>query len=352
MKERYDSLRRETWDMPDGKQKLALLEESILIADHYLTVEDAFDARMHYLRYTSVCGCPERMFIPFAWCLAKFEKDPSKHSSFDILWYYKWVISRALCIPQIDLEKLEQLLEDFKGKCLLYHYSLRSYYKLQVSYLLHQGKSKEAAVYYKQWRSAPRDSLSDCRACEQNAFGHYYFEMNQNKRGMTAIKPILDGGMSCQSIPQNTYSIMIYPLLKLGEYGDAVKTAGKAIQSLRGPQYLDEYSILLQFYAVTDIDKAVKLYERTIRLGLDSKIHWDKMNYLIAVRFFLRQWSQKKRRKKLPESDIVTLPWLDNEIEKLSFLFNERNGNDYASTRISSLEKSFSKLLMAYNKTK
>lgn len=46
MKNRYDSLKSETWRMPNGKQKLALMEEAIRIADKYLTEEDAYDARM------------------------------------------------------------------------------------------------------------------------------------------------------------------------------------------------------------------------------------------------------------------------------------------------------------------
>jgi len=348
MKDRYDGLQRETWSMPNGKQKLALMEEMIRIADKYMTEENAYDVRMDYTSACLECGCSERMFISFSWCLSKFEKQPDQYSNFMIMWHYKWILNQIWRFPQFSVEQIERVFDDFREKCLKYGYSIRPYYQQKVRLMLSQGKTQEAADYYQKWKAEKRDQLSDCKACEQNLFGQYYFALNHNKRGMQAIKPILDGKVSCRSVPQNTYSHMIGPLLKLGEYEQAVSIAGKAFRKLQGPEYLDEYGVFMEFFVVTDMKKAVKLYERTIRLGLECKVPWDRFKYLLSVRLFLQQWSQAKRRKTLLESDTVTMEWLDNEISSLSAAFNARNGNDYVDRYISDKEASLRRLIAAY----
>lgn len=350
MRERYNQLLRETWNMQDGKQKLALLEEMILIADRYMTVEDAYQARMSYSSAALECGYPERLFVSFAWCLAKFEQQPGDYSSFMIMWHYKWVLNQVWRMPQLSLEKLAAVFEDFRQKCVANGYSLRPYYQQQINFLLSQGRMEEAASSYKQWRATPRDNLSDCKACEQNLFGHYYFTLNQNKKGLQLVKPILEGKMQCRSVPQSTYSNIIYPLLKLGEYDRAFATARKALRSLEGPQYLVEYGTFLDFYTVTDMPKATKLYERTIAYGLESKMPWDKLQYLLAARLFLQEWSKTRRRKKLAASEQVTPQWLDSEIAAIAGAFNARNGNSYVEAFIAEKERNHRKLVEEFRK--
>lgn len=350
MKQRYDELNRQAWSMPDGKGKLALLEEAIRIADVYLTKDDAYEARMTYSSAALESGCPERLLVSFAWCLARFEQHPEEHSSFTILWHYKWVLHQVWRLPQLSLKQIDGLFDDFKAKCLQYGFSLRPYYQQMLSYKQAQGKMEEAVHYYKLWKKTPRDGLSDCRACEQNQFGEYYFKRNQFKRGMGAMKPILEGKLQCRSVPQNTYSQIIMPLLQLGEYEEAVRIARKAFRKIEGPSYLYEYGIFLAFFAVTDMEKAVKLYERTIHLGLASRMPWDRFHYLLAVKLFLGEWNRAKRRRKLAESERVTPEWLDREVRSIAAAFDERNGNAYVTEWIGQQQRAMTKLAAAYRK--
>ena len=348
MKNRYDELRRVSWSMTDSKQKLVVLEEMILIADRFRTEEDAYDARISYMSAALEAGCREKILVAFSWCLSKFEKKPGEYSEHTLMWYYKWVLNEIWRMPEFSLEQVERIYEDFKQKCLKYEYNLRPYYQQKVNFMLSQGMALEAMEFYKLWRSTPRDALADCKACEQSLFGQYLFKINHNRRGMQTVKPILDGKMRCQSIPQNTYSQTIVPLLKLKEYDQAVVIAKKALRLLKGPQFLEEHGIFLEFFTVTDLPKAVKIYNETIRYGLESKVGWDKFNYFLSVRIFLREWGQKKRRKKLAESERVTLDWLDQEIAALCQAFNRRNGNDYMSQFIADKDSNTRRLIAAY----
>jgi hypothetical protein len=348
MRERYYKLRSESWDMEDGKQKLAVLEEMILIADRHMTEQDAYSARMNYSSAVLECGCPERLFVSFAWCLKRFEQSPGDYSSHEIMWHYKWVLGQIWRLPQISTSRIELVFEDFKQKCLQYGFSLRPYYQKLLLYKQYQGDKPAAAEYFKLWRESKHDHLSDCKACEQNMFGKYYFELNHNKKGIQAVKPILEGKVSCSTVPQNTYSQVISPLLKLGEYEQAAAMAKKALRALKGPQYLWEYGIFMEFYTVTDLPKAVKLYERTIRLGLECRMPWDRLHYLLSVRLFLQEWGKTRRRKKLLETDQVTAEWLNAEIAALAAAFNERNGNEYVHELIAEKEQNMKRLLNVY----
>ncbi|RJX37133.1 hypothetical protein D3P09_24825 [Paenibacillus pinisoli] len=329
MRNRFNELRRGSWSITDEKQKVATFEEMIVMADRYMTEEDAYDTRINYMSAALDAGSREKILVAFSWCLAKFEQTPGEYSVHTLLWYYKWVLNEIWRMPEFSLDQVERIYEDFKQKCIQHGYNLRPYYQQKVNFLLSQGMLAEATEFYKLWRATPRDSLADCKACEQNLFGVYQFKMNHYKRGMGTLKPILEGKMSCHAVPQNTYSHTIVPLLKLKEYDQAIAIAKKARRLIKGPQFLEEHGIFLEFFTVTDLPKAVKIYNDTIRYGLDSKVGWDRFHYFLSVRMFLAEWHKKSRRKKLAEADRVTMDWLDWEIARLAEAFDRRNGNSY-----------------------
>ncbi|MGW9125004.1 hypothetical protein ACWGPW_08385 [Paenibacillus chitinolyticus] len=348
MKNRFDELRRVSWSMPDGKQKLAVMEEMIRIADLYMTEEDSYNVRMDYTSAAMDAGFSEKMLISFAWCVAKFDKNPGRYPHFHLLWHYKWILNGIWRMPEMTFEQIERMFEDFKERCIRHGHNLRAYHQKRVNLFISLGMFQEAAESYKLWRSTPRDSLADCQACEQNLFGEFSFKMNHLKRGMQAVKPILEGRMVCGSVPQNTYSLIIIPLMKLKEYDRAVAIAKKAVRELEGPQYLEEYGVFLEFFTITDMTRATKLYEQTIRYGLESKIGWSRLQYFYAVRLFLNEWGKTKRRKRLAESDRVTLPWIDHEIAKLTEAFNRRNGSLYVNEFLTEKQKHTERLVAAY----
>ncbi|MBP1999924.1 hypothetical protein J2Z69_000943 [Paenibacillus shirakamiensis] len=348
MRERYNELRRMSWELPQGKQKIMVMEKMIRIADLYMTEEDAYQTRISYLTAASEAGASEKMIIAFAWCLAKFEGNPGKYSYHELLWYYKWILGAIWKIPEIRLEQIESLFEHFKVMSEQYGYNLRAYYHKQVNYTLSIGNFDAAAKAYKLWRTIPRDGLADCKACEQNLFGIYMFRIDYIKRGMQAMKPILEGKLRCGSIPENTYSQVLLPLLKLGKYEQASKIANKAYHMIKGPEYLSEHGKFLLFFTVTSPTKAKKVYNETIEFALDSKVGWDRLEYFLCARFFLTEWHKKKRKIQLVAGDQVTLAWLDQEIQRISQAFNYRNGNDYIHLFIAQHYKNIQEIKDAY----
>jgi hypothetical protein len=334
MKQRYDELRNEAWSLPDGKQKVTVLEEAVRIADLYMSKEEAYHARMTYSEAALVSGFEERFIVSFAWCLSQFEKQPDLYDNHQIIWHYKWLVGIIWRFPQFGAAQIEDIFDDFKRKCLQYGHSLRPYYSKVHLYALAGGHAELAQTYYEQWKKAPYDQMSDCRACEQNLFGYFHLTTGRYKRGLQTLKPILSGKMSCRSIPQNTYSHVLMPLLETDQQEEAAKLARKGARMLKGPGYLEEYGRLIGYYSATDLNKAAKLLESTAEYVLSNKTDWNRFQYLIGARAFFTLWNEKKRRRKLVVHNSFTSEWVEAESERLARAFDTRNGNDYCQGQL------------------
>ncbi|WP_274362815.1 hypothetical protein [Paenibacillus thermotolerans] len=330
MKDRYYQLRNKAWDMPTGKQKLTLLEESVRIADQYLTRQDAFQARMTYGEAALEAGHAERLLVSFAWCLSEFEKHPGEYSSYLLLWHYKWVVNQIWRFPQIPTERIERIFEDFKAKCLEQGYGLNAYYKYFHVYSLYNGRVEDAAKHYEKWRKARRDALSDCKACDQNDFGLYHVLMGRHKRALQSVKPILDGRLTCAEVPQNTYGNILLSLLETGDFEQAAAIAKKGQRLLDGQRFMNDSGKFMEYFSAVDLAKAQRIYERTIRYALDTKVDWNRFRYLLSARIFMQRWhSVRKHRKALSAPEHVTLDWIVRETDRLAEVFDARNRNSY-----------------------
>ncbi|WP_053375459.1 hypothetical protein [Paenibacillus sp. FJAT-27812] len=344
MKQRFDQLRSDAWSLPEGKQKLAVLEEAIRIADLYMSTEDAYHARMSYSSSALDSGFQERFLVSFAWCLTQFEKEPSTYYSFSIIWHYKWFVNQIWRFPQFGAAQIQAVIDDFKEKCLQYGHSLRPYYQTLHRYALSRGDMEAAQLNYDLWRKTARDGMSDCSACEQNGFGYYHFTAGRYRRGLQAMRPIMDGRMTCKSIPQNTYSHLLLPLLETGQAEEAMKIAKKGARLLKGPGYLEEYGNFLAYYAATDIHKAAKWFEQTFAYAVETKVGWDRFLYMSSAQAFLMKWHGQKRRRKLNVGSKITYEMIEQDAKSLAHAFDRRNENNYCTELLKQRMKQVQKL--------
>ena len=344
MKHRYDALLSRAWRCQDELQTMALYEEAIVIADRYLTESDAHRARMDYTDKTVEYGFYDKMLVSFAWCWTKFVEHPERYSSFYMLWHFKWVVEDLPKCAIYSIEQLERLFALFKEYCEKYNYSLRPYYEAYMHFRLGSGNLAEADEHYRLWRKAKRDGLSNCQACEQHAMGEYYIAKGHYKRGLQLLKPILEGKLTCRSVPKSTYIIVMEAHLALGQLEEAMKYAGKAYRSLKGVGDLGKYGKLIGFYAVTNRRKALKMYRETFRFARLNVNDWARLHYLAGVQFLLEQLGEdaKRRRKASPAG--LDYAWVRSEAERLAKAFDERNQNGYVSGRIEGLRRNFEKL--------
>jgi len=344
MKYRFDALLARACRCEDELQALALYEEAIVIADRYLTESDAYRARMDYSEKAVETGFYDKLLVSFAWCWTKFVERPERYSSFYMMWHFKWVVEDLHRFAVYSIEQLERMFALFKTYCEKYNYSLRPYYEAYMHFRLSSGNLAEADEYYRQWRKAKRDGLSNCQACEQHATGEYYIAKGHYKRALQLLKPVLEGKLTCRSVPKSTYIIVMEAYLALGQMEEASKYAGKAYRSLKGVNDLGKYGKLIAFYAVTNRRRALKMYRETCRYARLNVNDWAKLHYLVGVQFLLEQLGEGAKRRRTASPAELDYAWVRSEVERLVKAFDERNQNEYVSRRIEGLRKSFEKL--------
>jgi tetratricopeptide (TPR) repeat protein len=344
MKHRYNALLSQTWDLRDERQIMSLLEEAIVIADRYLTEEDAYRARMQYTEKAVEFGYYDKMLVSFIWCWSRFVKHPEKYSSFYMLWHFKWVVENMRKFAVYSLAQLEQLFALFKEECEKYQYSLRPYYEAYMHLLLYSGRTEEAGEYYKLWRKAKHDGLSNCQACEQHAMGGYHFSKGHYKRGLQLLKPVLEGRLTCHSVPGNTYAMVVQAYLALGQFDEARKYAEKAYRALKGTGHHYEYGTLIAYYTVVNRRRAMQLYRNSRRDVKTTVNDWEKLHYLVGVQFLLEQQELEQTRKRKPNPDELDYEWVCAEIDRLRKAFDARNQNSYMSRRIEDMRKLYAGL--------
>jgi hypothetical protein len=342
MKRRFNALLSQTWQTEDERRVMALYEEAIVIADRYLTESDAYEARIGYTRRAVEFGFYDRMLVTFAWCWSRFVRDPGRYSSFYMLWQFKWIIGNMWKCAAFSLEQLEALYALFREYCAKYGYSLRPGYGAYMSMMLGIGRPAEADEHYRLWRSAGRDALANCQACERHAMGAYYIEKGQYRRGLRMVRPILEGNLSCSSVPGSTHELAVNACMALGRSGDARAHADKAFRMLKGSGYLYEYGTLIAFYAIANRRKALLLLRNTfpyVRLPVSD---WEKLHYLVGVQFLLEQEGGTRRRTRSAGSEPES-GWVSAEIERLVKAFDERNRNRHVSRRVEELRNRYAK---------
>lgn len=350
MKQRFNALRSQIWDTKDEQQIMALYEEAIVIADRYLTEADAHSIRMDYTNKAVQYGQLDKMLASFSWCWSTFVKNPERYSSFYMLWHFKWIIGGLWKRSIYSKTQIEQLFALFAEQCEKYNYSLRPYYQSYMEWLLYSGKTKEADEYYKLWRKTTRDGLANCQACEQQSMGQYYFSKGHYKRGLQLLKPILEGKVSCRSIPESTYETLIVPYVALGQYEQAHAYADKAFRNIKGAGKLYEFGTLIAFYTVANRRRATQIYRNTSREVYTTENDRDKLHYLVGVQFLIEQSELEGKRKRKAHSSELEYSWVLAEIERLITAFDSRNQNDHIRRETAELQKQYASIASLYTK--
>ncbi|HEY4220027.1 MAG TPA: hypothetical protein VGO62_01765, partial [Myxococcota bacterium] len=154
-------LLREAALLPDGlKQKTALLEEAVRLADSENDDKLSYDARMRLLPAAVFSGDTDKMLIAFAWCVAHYEANPGKYSEFNILWYSKWAALEAPRLPSVPRARIGQILDDTERRYRDHGVSLRPVFQQRHYAAIELGDLDDAARNYEKWWAEQRDSYA------------------------------------------------------------------------------------------------------------------------------------------------------------------------------------------------
>lgn len=348
-KQTYRNLIDSAESLPYGDERVAVMEKAIALADLHQDEDLQFKSRLQYVREVQEAGgFPEKYMAVFPWLLAYIDKNNAFWESYQVLWYYKWVTGTMTSFPSISKKQIVDALEDLKrryrqvtGSDLVYHDCCRSIYG-------DLGDWEEATKHQEAIEKLhSREILRDCKACVLNSDVTYLVGIGKVEESLKVATPILEGELSCRSVPHTTYRRFIPELVYLNRHEEAMEMAKKLFSLLKDDDR-DDYTkgyTLLGFMGITqNFDKGLTFFEVHFPNAFMVRSKWSKYHFYLHARLFFDQLKQHSATQeielKLPTKHLLynakntyslenLIAWFDKEIAEIEAAFNARNGNDY-----------------------
>ena len=311
MEDELQSEFRRLLDMADsakhGEERQAILQKAVDVADRMNDLESRMWTRLELIREATGYNDTIQMLVFFPPLIRLMDdyRDEPECAQFRerILWKYKWVIEEARDFYQITGEQMERLAEDMKRRYVEYGYSLRPYYQHLMIY--YQGVDDEKAEEcYREFLSASRDSLSDCRACECSTHIEYLLYADRVKEAYEKSRPVLSRRITCDEQPYRT-ELAIIEYVVISELNGKIRQQlllEKMDQYVRDARYaldtrrlLLEYTgVLLCYYALFEPEKALPWIKKNPEFTEKFRDPRGIFYFCLGMLIFIRNLKGKK----------------------------------------------------------
>ncbi|MGE7385014.1 tetratricopeptide repeat protein [Streptomyces sp. NPDC004126] len=182
-----------------------------------------------------------RMVVPFARLLQEYDRDPTAFGPGDahsLFWRFKWVSGQIISSPDVPISSVTGYLDDMEKRYRIAGYSERAV--RQSEYFLADaiGDDERAERAMAQWRTADRDEMSDCHACETNSQGVFWATKGEHAKAIEVWEPVLTGEQTCMEEPHRVLARSLLPLLRLGRTDEARSHHLRGYRMARGKESL------------------------------------------------------------------------------------------------------------------
>lgn len=344
MSDEIDRLLEEAGRLGDGPARTELCAEAARLADVCHDIDRGFAARMDLIQSASFGGQPDLKLVAFSWVLAQLDRHPDRFASHlhTVLWRYKWVVSEAPSFPQLSRERIAELLADMRERHRAFGSTLHAAHHKSRAVAHEMGNRAAALEAHTAMDQTPRDSLSDCPACCQDALIDFYGFLGDYAAAAAAADPILKGRMSCATVPERTYGSVLFPLFQIGRVEDAMRHHRRGYPEVAGkPGYLGCVREHVEFLALTvNLDRATRIAERHLPAVLAYPAPSMRRDWFATLRLVFavaRHTGAHEVSFRLPEDHPLTSPevsptpavifdWFEREARQLASAFDARNG--------------------------
>ncbi len=277
------------YNLPDGEEKIKYLKKCIDEADKEKDSSKSLELRYMYIRESVFNGDCYKAVIMFPEYMSLFDKltNPGEEDINSFMIAFKWIIEDIRDFYQVSREMAESYFEEFRVRCERYGYSLRTYYMKTMLFYADTDPEKSKELWQK-FRQAERDDLSDCAACEMNHDICVEFLFGTEEKAISMLEEMKKRGISCAEVPEVTFGKCVEHFTKIGAISEAQHYADMLLPMIDdNDNFLMEMSHILLLKALTDTDKAYKLFTRSLDFFVRSRN--PKMRFYFAdasARFF------------------------------------------------------------------
>ena len=355
--EQIEELLGEAEDLDHGPVQLALVERAVELADAHNELDVSFHARMTLVEAAIFSDRPDIALVAFSWLLSKFDAEPDRFDSFQLLWSYKWILGHVANFPSIPKDRIDDLFDDMKRRYKAEGSTLHAYWSLRRDNAQTMGDKAGAKKANAKLLSTPRDHLSNCLACVQDGNVDLYAFLDDDAAAVQAAKPILSGKMACSIVPECTYAGVVLSYIRLGKPARAMECFETGYRLIgRQSTYLSQKAKYIVGLTLTDnLSRAVKLLDRHLPEALDSVDPSAEFEFYLAARLLLETLSENGKKTvpiRIPKkmelaggdgkpAVAVIVDWLDARLKVLATAFDARNGNKSFAKRLKNFRDLF-----------
>ncbi|TCK00735.1 hypothetical protein [Nocardia alba] len=253
-----DDLQRllfQAYDMPYGDAKDALLEQVLRHAEAGAHAELAFHVRMAMIDAYGHGMSPAKLFVPFARCLAEYDRDPGAHESWvapSLRWKFKTAVGAMTRFPEVPMDRAMAALDQMERRYRVEGQSLNAVYGRRHRVAVHIGDLDAAARWYERWCTTPRDENSDCEGCDPTNRVAWLASQGRDLEAVELAAPVLAGELGCSEQPQLILTELMLPYLRTGQLDAARSAHRRSYRLLRTkPQDLAAIGDHLEFCALS-----------------------------------------------------------------------------------------------------
>lgn len=238
----------------------------------------------------------------------------------DIFWYFKWVVSGAVDNPDCALQTIDEYNQIFKHVLDDFDLGSRSYHKTLVM----QGIKLANPVMIKEhlmlWQEAMDSWFDDCWACQVDDVVRAYCFLGQYDKALSWAKEIIDGSVSCGTVPHVTNSLIAQAYFYTNQHQKALDTLKAGYPLIFGNlSYVRPISEFMHLYRQMGMpDKAVRIYQEHHQLIQTCQSPFERMLFYIET-----------AKLNIPEQDKYS-----TMAHQLAQSFDKRNGNEYYSSQL------------------
>jgi tetratricopeptide (TPR) repeat protein len=343
---------REAEDQPDGRAKSAALERLVAEVDAAGADDLAVPVRQALLGAYTMGGEPQKQFAPFAWLLARYDREPERFTEeqrYQLLWSFKWVTSDVIDYPEVPLSRIEESLADMAGRYTAAGEGQAPVLRVRYELAAHLRGAAGAQEEFLAWVNAERTLLSDCQACEPSQRARHFAALGRHEDAVREAVPVLTGAQGCATQPMFMIDTVLGSLLVVGELERAASEHIRATRLLRTTPRADSRSGHLLVCARSGrLQRGLELLEEWLHWYTDAPSPLLRMDLGAAGARLLRGLIEAGQGDDVvvPKASAGSGPGLHPatvaqlhermtaEARRIAQLFDRRNGTSAVSLRV------------------
>lgn len=340
--------------IPHGKTRIATMKSAIEEADRNKDIKFMIYFREDLCDESCFYGDETEMMVIFPEILNLIDRYPDAPSTqFDtayknalehVLWVYKWVVGRCSAFYQIPMEDCKKFFEDFKRRSISYGFNLKPYYRLLYGFYYFDDTKSEEAFY--KFEKLPRDSNSNCKACDRNTEINFYLDKGDFKKAVELSEDIESFKLKCgndnSAWIRMKINFMSY-YMDNGNFGEADKIAHLLEHNMNDKTESQAWDDILRCYSYTRPGRALRVYKKHWKMWQEGTSPADEFGKILNVCCFWKKYRLETGKSTVKLALDQTFPLHNEEniyntedlynyyykrTEDIAIKFDKRNGVD------------------------